>query len=449
MRFLFCFYLFSLWLLGCNLTETNLSPNDPVAVPMEVLLPPAQRGLADVLGGDIFIYTNIFSQHMQGTFRQPALAETYNPDETFVGNLWNDLYNRPMINCAEMIRLAEETGSPHYAGVARVIMALSLGTLTSIWGDVPYREALQGGEAPDPAFDSQEQIYQTLQQLLDQAIIDLAMDDSNLSPDADDVIYGGDLVAWTRAAYAIKARYALHLTAVQGDAAAQAALAALANGLSSSDQDLTYAYQGTQADANPIYQFFNITPDALADPQFLARLTDDPRRPYLIARRPFSSDDIVGPYLASIGSPLPLMTYVEQRFIEAEASLRLGQSADAQSALRAAITASMQQVSDGDISPETIDAYLDAKATLGGTFEADLARIIEEKYIALFTQTEPWTDYRRSGYPALLPNPNGDNANNPGGGIPLRLSYPQTERLQNSQVPTPVPNLQVPLWWDR
>jgi hypothetical protein len=42
-----------------------------------------------------------------------------------------------------------------------------------------------------------------------------------------------------------------------------------------------------------------------------------------------------------------------------------------------------------------------------------------EKYLALFTQSEPFIDWRRTGYPALVP----DN----GSSIPGRFLYPQSE----------------------
>ena len=60
--------------------------------------------------------------------------------------------------------------------------------------------------------------------------------------------------------------------------------------------------------------------------------------------------------------------------------------------------------------------------------------IMEEKYVALYAQgmVEIWTDYRRTGYPALTPNPDGVNGVNPSGVIPRRWIYPNDEKFSNT-----------------
>ncbi|MEM6738379.1 MAG: SusD/RagB family nutrient-binding outer membrane lipoprotein, partial [Bacteroidota bacterium] len=60
-----------------------------------------------------------------------------------------------------------------------------------------------------------------------------------------------------------------------------------------------------------------------------------------------------------------------------------------------------------------------------------------------------WTDYRRTGYPELIPVSNGINSFNLNGEIPRRVSYPQSELdLNNDNVPIKDGNLQTSLWWD-
>jgi len=108
----------------------------------------------------------------------------------------------------------------------------------------------------------------------------------------------------------------------------------------------------------------------------------------------------------------------------------------------------MAEISEGEINQEQIDTYLAANANLSGSFEPDLEIIIREKYIELFTSPEPWTDFRRTGYPNLEPNDGGTSAANPSGEIPRRLIYPQSERLRNQNFPSPAPNMQDRFWWD-
>ena len=54
---------------------------------------------------------------------------------------------------------------------------------------------------------------------------------------------------------------------------------------------------------------------------------------------------------------------------------------------------------------------------------------MEEKYVALFQNTEVWNDYRRTCYPNLTPAS--------GNFIPARLVYGTDERRANPNIPSP------------
>lgn len=439
--------IFSLFLFigyGCNLDQTNINPNSPTQVPLNTLLPPAQAQLANVLGGAVFRYTNIFSSHARGAFAQELDIENYNPSKTFVGYVWEDIYNGPLINLQTVIAQANASQSPHYSGVARVLMANALGTTTEMWGDIPYSEALDKNNL-NPKYDAQETVYNQIQGLLDLAITDLSATESVYSPSSDDLIYGGDLNSWKRAAVALKARYLLHLSKRRPDVYAQI-LPLLSNGLASSSDDMEYIYPNTSTEPNPIYQYYKETPNMLVDSYFKNLLNDDPRRAFLIKRKPFSADTIVGEYYGSIASAVPYVTYIEQKLIEAECLLNTG--GNAQTALSDAVRSSIKKISNNTVNDATIDTYINNYATLTGNTDTDLNTIITQKYIALFTQSQPWVDYRRTNLPALTPNPNGTTALNPSGQIPRRMVYPEQEELNNANFPASVPNMQTRFWWD-
>ena len=59
--------------------------------------------------------------------------------------------------------------------------------------------------------------------------------------------------------------------------------------------------------------------------------------------------------------------------------------------------------------------------------------IILEKYKAMYGQApmQVWNDYRRTGFPELVPNANGANPLNPSGIVPRRLLYTISQRLSN------------------
>jgi hypothetical protein len=435
--------------LGCNLEEVNENPNVPTDAGMNLLLPSAQSDLANAISGRFFRYSAIASQQLQGTDNQELLMENYNPDELFVGYPWEDLYAGPMINLKLIIDKANEENSPAYSGIAKVLLANCIGIITDTWGDVPFSEALTGGSNLYPAYDSQESIYTSIQQLLDEAIEELQQP-SPIAPGGDDLMFGGDLVRWEKAARALKARYYIHLTKKQ-DNASDLALNAINQAMTSSDDDLKYSFLGTAVDTNPINDFFTSTTYAVVDPQFIGLIgVSDPRFEYFVDIIPFTGGQSkVGAFRGSANSPAILMSYTEQKFIEAEARLRTGDPNGAQSALSGAVSSSFEEVENFlaiDLDDSETADFL-ASLTLDGTFEENLRLIIEQKHIALFTQHECWTDWRRSGYPVLEPNENGSSASNPGGEIPRRLIYPQSERLLNTQFPGSV-HMQERLWWD-
>ncbi len=441
---------FSLALAGCNLEEINENPNVPLEVPFSTLLPPAQKGLADAHGGRIFRYTGIFGQQLSGVDGQELLVENYQPDELFVGNVWSDIYVNAMINLRILIDRGTEEQSPHYTGIARVLMAQSIGMLTDVWGDVPYTQALQGAEFPNPEYESQELLYAEIQSLLDQAILDLSLSESVFKPGADDIIYGGDIDAWRAAAHLLKARYHIHTTK-RHPQAAQSALDALTGAMNNPSQDFQYNYLGAGEDINPLSSFYQITPYAIIDPQFIDLLEslEDPRQSHMFRSIPFSGGRLrAGDFFADPSAPVKMGSYLERLFIAAEATYRTGDQAGAQTALDEAVTLSMSQVSAGEISSEDLNVYLDANVQLTGDAENDLKTILTQKYIGMFTTPEPWTDFRRTGFPNLVPNPVGATSANPNGEIPRRLIYPQSERLRNTNFPSPSPNMQTRVWWD-
>jgi hypothetical protein len=58
--------------------------------------------------------------------------------------------------------------------VGKVLLAATLGMVTTVWGDVPYSDAFSTANL-SPAYDSQESIYQSIGSLLDEAIVDLSV----------------------------------------------------------------------------------------------------------------------------------------------------------------------------------------------------------------------------------------------------------------------------------
>ena len=148
-----------------------MNPNSPTEVPERVLLPFNQERLARLMGSTPQVMAGIFMQYYEGFDNHPSQVEIYQVNEAlYVDWDWNDYYDGPMINLVKMIEVGEKSGSYYYTGIGKVMLALCLGNVTSMWGDVPWSEALKGSEYRSPKYDSQASIYEAIQTLLDKGI---------------------------------------------------------------------------------------------------------------------------------------------------------------------------------------------------------------------------------------------------------------------------------------
>lgn len=146
------------------------------------------------------------------------------------------------------------------------------------------------------------------------------------------------------------------------------------------------------------------------------------------------------PFTYSGTAPQRMFSFAEYNFIRAEAAL-MGAPGNAQAFYQAGITASMQEVGVNQVA---INDYLLYNGTLSGTTAQQLQKIIEEKYVALFgVSMEPWSDWRRTGYPAITPP--ADAQQNV---VPRSLLYPQNEVDRNLNFPGQKGDMQSRVFWD-
>ncbi|MFC5410999.1 SusD/RagB family nutrient-binding outer membrane lipoprotein [Larkinella bovis] len=456
-------------LFSCDYGDLNLNPNLPSTAPLSSLLSGSQGVIAFSSGADLAQITNTFTQHLSGIVLQAAAWDRYNVDAE-AGGPFNTFYAGPMQDLSTLIRQAQDTKANGYEGIGKILMAYSLGTMTSLYGDIPYSDALKGAVNPYPKFDSQESIYQQIQTLLDEGITLLKSADATNSPGNDDLIYKGNLPKWIAAAYTFKARYALHLSKANPEAASKA-LAALYDGttyrgIARTADDCDFNFGTGVTESNPWSQLVQQRNDFRLGKQFvdLLKVTPaDPRLPLFAKPNAASSysgspagqgqatDSQIGSYFTTATTPVSLITYAEAKFIEAEARLRVnGTDVQAETALKAAISASVEKVTKGAVPAADLTAFVANRGTFTGDAANRLRQVITQKYIALFTQPEVWTDWRRTGYPALQPAFGGTNGLNPGGEIPRRLPVPLGERLNNPSAPKDNPSVQTPrFYWDK
>jgi hypothetical protein len=414
----------------------NDSPDALTTVPMNLILPAIQVDFGFEAGTfDLVGYSAIFMNYFAGVDRQAQAYDAYTVNAGDVNNIWGSYYSGVMEDCKKLIDQANTPGfvSPYYSGIGKIMMATSLGNMTSVFGDIPYSEAFQGTAILQPKFDSQQAIYTAIQGLLDEAITELSVAPANnYYPVQNDLIYGGykyPLVQWTKAAYTLKARYAMHLSKKGDAAAATAALAALANGLTSSFEDGVVPFStATPTEYNPLFQFNDQRSGYIeSDPDFSTLLTGDPRHDAL------ANAVVTNNAWCQQNTPVPLITYTEAEFLLAEASLINGDAAGAAAAYNNGLTASLNQLGVFD------QTWFDANKMTAATITRNA--IITAKYIAICPSLEAFTDYRRTGFPVLTPNA----GNNNGNVIPVRLPYPTNEVNYNQNTPKNV-NLNTVPW---
>lgn len=460
--------------VSCDQTfeEINKNKNSPENVSVNVLLPAAMYTQFDNFGGRREGFMGTFTQHFAGFYTSGVNADQYVIDNNSFSFLFTSLYSGPLNSYKDIIARAEKEGSWHYAGVAKVLTALALGTLTDVYGEIPWKQALD----PDnvfPAYDTQEFVYSEIQRLLAEAIVDLGKN-SFRSLSEGDFVRSGNVDAWVGIANLLAARYANHLSKVDPPGSATAALAfvdaAKAAGISSST-DLKMRYEGTSQISNRWYTLWQdpaiVASENLLDIQVAQ---DDPRLESYWS----PNDSQTGTYIGFVAKPngtgaeVPISavgpegwygkpnsdhmiaTYFELLFIEAEAAFRSGDLSRAATAHNAAVKEQIELVVNDPADPR-IATYLSTYANeTAATISVE--KIMTEKWKAMFTmEEETWTDMRRHNfqYPNWISIPKKNDGTPIASEYIRRLLYPQDELDKNPKNVPKIGGIFERLWWDK
>lgn len=434
-----------IFLLGsCNsdfFTEVNTNPNSPDSVLPASLLSTVEGSIGYSQGGEYSRFSSMFTQQTLGAARQAEGWYNYIFTTQDFDTHWGNMYTQCMENNYLLIQMADEKGYHQYGGIAKILLAYSLQLVVDAWGDVPYTDAFQGLENLHPAFDNGSSVYESLNQLLDEAIDDLNQPvTESLLPGPDDFMYGGDVSQWIKFAHAIKARLAIHESKTNATKALEA-LDEIAQSFVGNEDNAQLFFGTTSTNAGPWNQFNTQRGDISFSTSTLAgemSARNDPRYSILIDDAGDPDGLGLAAYYGSPNSPVEFITFDELNFIKAEAILRTsGNIADAQAAYRDGITANMQKlgVAQGDI-----DAYLAANGTLPGDANEAISQVAFQAWFALYLNPEAWTTYRRTGSPQLVAVD--------GTQVPRRLLYPQTEYSYNGENVPPSTLYTPRIFWD-
>jgi hypothetical protein len=454
--------------------------------PLAQLLTSAQVNLGFEGGSDLYRYPTLFMQQMSGGASQPNQTYEYyrhNVTGSDLNNVWGSIHAQTLSDLELIIK--QGAASPYYVGIAKILKAYEYSLVVDAWGDVPYSEAQQLTGNTQPAYDDDATIYPKLITLLTEAVTDLNATSSVLTPGNNSVIYTGAWATvktnWIKLANTLRLRLLLHYSK-KDPAFCVAQITTLVNSsgilfMASNADNFQMNFYDVAAQRNPISAFEVSRPNYLfADAAMLSLMTPkgDPRRAAYFTDFPVGSGSYVGVSATALptapnnnysrihrflrgavttpavgtasavysgAAPQRMLSFAEYNFIRAEAAL-MGAPGNAQQFFTDGITASM---TEAGVAPADITTYLTANGTLTGTNAEKLKQIIEEKYVALFgVSIEPWTDWRRTGYPVLSVPTNSIT-----GSIPRTLFYPQSEVDLNPKTPSQkAANLQTggPFW---
>ncbi len=421
-------------------------------------------------GMNAYRYASAVAPYVQYTANPTAAAASDIYDITDLSTSWSQAYYG-MSDAYDMVVKSEETGAHLHVGVGKLLIAYNLSLVADTWDSAPYTEAFNKEETFSPAYDSPEQLYAAVGQLIDEAIEALNRTDATYVLDPTlDAIHGGDVEGWIRTAYGLKARH-LNKISKKSNYDPQAVLAALDNSYRSSADDMT---MGRFTGNNPWAQISidNIgtllggwlstnlinhlngetygivdprvgkiteltvnnnyvgTPNGGGNQGSLANTVHD--ECYISSRSP----------ITGVSSPIYIMTYEELKFVEAEAALRAGLAARAYDAYLEGIEASMTKLQVPDSEAK---AYLAAPTVGVGAGNLTLDLIFKEKYVVTYLNFEAWNDARRHDYEykdfkmpigAVLPT------------FIRRVAIPNLEIVNNANIPQQQP-LDTKLWWDQ
>ena len=165
-------------------------------------------------------------------------------------------------NLEDIITNATAAGNLRYAGIAKILKAYTYSVAVDVFGDVPFSEANKLKEGIlYPKFDDDAAVYESLFALINSGIADLT---NNTAPNpqvpgADDLMYGGNVARWTKAANTIKLKMYTQIRKVKNITADVTALLNGGNLISQTSESFLVPYGPNLAtdDRNPgFYTYF-------------------------------------------------------------------------------------------------------------------------------------------------------------------------------------------------
>lgn len=179
--------------------------------------------------------------------------------------IWLSAYSDVMVNANLLLQKTTEDPatteveySPFYQGTAKVMKAYVLMTLVDYFGDVPYSEAFNTSNF-SPAAQSGAEVYDSVQSLLESAVVDLNAVGTGTPKPNFDLYYDGSEAGWRKAAKSLlfKLHLSKRLVDPAGSDAAMAALIIENDMINAHADDFSFKYTAnSQSNPNTYHPWF-------------------------------------------------------------------------------------------------------------------------------------------------------------------------------------------------
>lgn len=455
-----------------------------------------------------YFFTNILEcggmmQHYATYKEASGVGDKYLSNEVYFSAYFNQAYPTA-INEVEIVidAVKNNPAESNKLNIARIWKAYLYHRITDLYGDIPYSEAAKANSTQVflPKYDSQEFIYKDLLKELDEAATSL--DAAKASFGKSDFIYDGDVTKWKKFAYSLMLRLGLRLSKVDAALAKNWVTKAAAGGVIINGTDnavMKYTDGPNDFNRNPVgfdsrkwdfsagsYGQKNVEGGKLAKTFIdVLKNTLDPRisvysgvwegttqNTTLAVQKGFPNGLKDAPTPAQqatysepnqstvfkYDAPLMLLSNAETNFYLAEAAARGWYTAESDKDLyEKGVKASFLNMGIYGAAYAITDAapYLTLNPyNTAGTFDQKMNQIHTQIWIALFVdEQEVYANWRRTGYPVLVPVNFPGNVTN--GTIPRRLKYPVSEYSVNSSNLAEALKRQgedtftTKIWWDK
>ncbi|WEK35651.1 MAG: SusD/RagB family nutrient-binding outer membrane lipoprotein [Candidatus Pseudobacter hemicellulosilyticus] len=377
----------------------------------------------------------------------------------------------------------------YYAGLSKIMQGWHFLRLVDMYNNIPFDDALQGTKNPTPRYEAGSVVYEKAINLITDGIQDMKNTIPGTEAGTDDILFQGNKSSWIKFANTIKLRALLRQSEVGNNAYIQAELLKIRNegsGFLNTGENAFIQPGYTTSNANSFWtanyrvvggatsqNHQNVRPTEYLLEQY--ELRADPRLPKLYVAVGgaykgvrFGNPSVTPDYAAAATSPfkgpnenanqpaalfksaiqpLVLMGSFESLFLQAEAAQRGWTDGDAASLYQSAIQESFKYM---EVAASEFTGYYAQTTVNFNDATNKIERIIEQKWLALnsISSLEAWNDYRRLGIPAV---PNSLEAPTPQS-RPLRLMYPETERMtnnENASLQGSDDMISAKVWWDQ